>query len=119
MMRVFRPTSPMNMGAWILSAAAPTAIATGLFLNRAGLAGASWRGHGYISGVFGAALATYTGVLVSNTAIPVWQESRRWMPVLFAASGVATAGSVIDIAYHGKAGRRIVWLFGTAGRIAE
>ena len=39
MLRVFRPTSPMNMGAWILSGAAPTAIATGLFLNRRGLPG--------------------------------------------------------------------------------
>ena len=39
MMRVFRPTSPMNMGAWILSGAAPTAIATGLFINRGGSAG--------------------------------------------------------------------------------
>ena len=119
MLRVFRPTSPMNMGSWILSAAAPSAIATGLFLNRPGWLGVVGEVSGYISGVFGAALATYTGVLVSNTAIPVWQESRRWMPVLFAGSGVATAGSVIDIAYRGTAGRRIAWIFGTAGRVAE
>ena len=81
MMRVFRPTSPMNMGAWILGGAAPTAIATGLFINRGGLLGLIGEVTGYLSGVFGAALATYTGVLVSNSAIPVWQEARRWMPV--------------------------------------
>ena len=40
MMRVFRPTSPMNMGVWILSGAAPTAIATGLRVN-----GHDRRGH--------------------------------------------------------------------------
>src|SRR5215471_9717963 len=34
MVRVFRPTSPMNIGVWILSGVAPTAITTGLFLNR-------------------------------------------------------------------------------------
>jgi formate-dependent nitrite reductase membrane component NrfD len=119
MVRVFRPTSPMNVGAWILSGAAPSAIATGLFLNAPGLLGRIGEVCGYISGIFGAALATYTGVLVSSTAIPVWQESRRWMPVLFAASGAATVGSIIDMVYDRKAGRRIAWMFGTAGRLAE
>jgi hypothetical protein len=119
MLRVFRLTSPMNMGAWILSGAAPSAIATGLFLNRRGWLGVVGEVAGYVSGIFGAALATYTGVLVSNTAVPIWQESRRWMPVLFAASGAATAGSVIDMAYRDKAGRGIVQVFGTAGRVAE
>jgi hypothetical protein len=119
MLRVFRPTSPMNVGAWILSGAAPSAIATGLFLNSPGILGTIGEMCGYISGIFGAALATYTGVLVSNTAIPVWQEPRRWMPVLFAASGAATAGSIIDITYHGRAGRGIGPVFGAIGRVAE
>ena len=119
MLRVFRPTSPMNMGAWILSGAAPTAIATGLFLNRRGLPGKIGDVSGYLSGVFGAALATYTGVLVSNTAIPVWQESRRWLPILFAASGAATAGSIIEMVDTGKAGSSVGRVFGAAGRIAE
>src|SRR5581483_4524069 len=72
MMRVFRPTSPMNLGTWILGAAAPAALATGLFINRGGFLGAAGEVAGYISGVFGAALAGYTGVVVSNTAVPVW-----------------------------------------------
>src|ERR1051325_8624248 len=77
MMRVFRPTSPMNMGVWILSGAAPTAILTVLFLNRGGWLGKIGRWSGYVSGIFGAALAGYTGVLVANTAIPIWQQSGR------------------------------------------
>jgi formate-dependent nitrite reductase membrane component NrfD len=72
MLRVFRPTSPMNLGAWILAGAAPTAIATALFINRRGLLGWLGESAGYASGVFGAALATYTGVLVANSAVPVW-----------------------------------------------
>ncbi len=119
MLRVFRPTSPMNMGAWILSAAAPTAMATALLVNAPGRLGVIGEICGYLSGVFGAMLATYTGVLVSNTAIPVWQDTGRWMPVLFAASGAATAGSIIDFFPTGKAGRNVGLMFGTAARIAE
>ena len=119
MMRVFRPTSPMNMGVWILGGAAPTAISTGLLINRDGLPGVIGEITGYLSGIFGAALAGYTGVLVSNSAIPVWQESRRWMPVLFVASSAASAASVIDIISPGRRALRFTRIFGTAGRCAE
>ena len=119
MMRVFRPTSPMNMGVWILSGAAPTAIGAGLLVNRSGLAGAIGEVAGYLSGIFGAALAGYTGVLVSNSAIPIWQESRRWLPVMFLASSASAAASVIDIVSQQEGTRLVTQLFGTAGRIAE
>lgn len=119
MMRVFRPTSPMNMGSWILGGAAPTAIATGLFINRGGLLGALGEATGYASGVFGAALAGYTGVLVSNTAIPVWQAARRWMPVLFVGSAMASAASILDLFYEEERANRITFTFGTAGRLLE
>jgi formate-dependent nitrite reductase membrane component NrfD len=119
MMRVFRPTSPMNMGTWILGAAAPSAIATGLFLNRGGVLGLIGEVAGYISGLFGAALAGYTGVLISNTAIPVWQASRHWMPVLFVSSSASAAASVLDIFEESRATRRVAQIFGTAGRVAE
>lgn len=119
MLRVFRPTSPMNMGTWILSAAAPSGIMTGLLLNRPGFLGKVGEVTGYISGVFGAALACYTGVLVSNTAVPVWHESRRWMPVLFGSSGAAAAVSLMDLFYDNEEGCRVTRKFGTAARIAE
>ena len=119
MMRVFRPTSPMNMGVWILAGAAPSAIATGLLLNRPGILGRIGGACGYISGVFGAALAGYTGVLVANTAVPVWQESRRWLPVLFLASSAASAAAIIDVFTGDQPSGRVTRIFGTAGRIAE
>ena len=119
MVRVFRPTSPMNIGSWILGVAAPTAISTGLFINRGGLLGAAGEVTGYISGVFGAALAGYTGVLVSNSAIPVWQASRRWMPVLFAASAMTTAASALDLFYENDRANRITRAFGNTGRVLE
>ena len=119
MMRVFRPTSPMNMGTWILGAAAPSAIATGLFLNRGGILGLIGEAAGYISGLFGAALAGYTGVLVSNTAIPIWQASRHWMPVLFMGSSASAAASVIQIFGDSEAALQVARFFGTAGRVTE
>jgi len=119
MMRVFRPTSPMNMGAWILAGAAPTAIVTGLFINRPGVLGWIGEAAGYASGFWGAGLSCYTGVLVAGSAIPVWQEARRWMPVLFAASAATTAASILDLFYEGREARRITRVFGTVGRCIE
>lgn len=119
MMRVFRPTSPMNMGVWILGGAAPTAITTGLLINRRGRAGRAGEVTGYFSGIFGAALAGYTGVLVCNSAIPIWQEARRWVPPMFIASSSAAAASVIDIISDDPCARPITAIFGTAGRAAE
>ena len=119
MMRVFRPTSPMNMGTWILSGAAPTAIFTAVFINSRGFAGTVAEFTGYLSGVFGAALAGYTGVLESNSAIPIWQEARRWMPVLFIASSASSAASVIDILSDQQPSRVFARIFGTAARLTE
>src|SRR5439155_14510285 len=79
MMRVFKVTSPMNLGSWILLATGATAaVATahetlGLF-DRVGRAA---RG---LSALLGLPLATYTAALVSNTAVPVWHEARRELP---------------------------------------
>jgi formate-dependent nitrite reductase membrane component NrfD len=119
MMRVFRPTSPMNMGVWILSGAAPTAIVAGLLANRRGWLGVLGEVAGYLSGIFGVGLAGYTGVLVSNTAVPVWQPARRWVPVMFMASSAASAASVIDVFAGDPRTHALTRIFGTAGRVAE
>lgn len=119
MLRVFRPTSPMNVGTWILSGAAPTASTAGLLLRRAGFLRWMGEGFGFASGVFGLGLATYTGVLVGNTAIPLWQSSRRILPLLFGASAVASAGSLLELLSESPQERRITRTFGTIGRAAE
>ena len=120
MMRVFRPTSPMNMGVWILSGTAPMAITAGLFLRRrAGFLRLIGESSGLGSGVFGLGLATYTGVLVGNSAIPVWETSRRILPILFGASAVASAASLLDLFSDDPRERRIIYTFGTAGKVAE
>lgn len=119
MLRVFRPTSPMNMGAWILSTVSPSAIAAAMFGKRGGLLGMFGEVSGVASGLSGLALSTYTGVLVANSAVPVWQESRSLLPILFGASAMASAGSLFDLAFEDPAARRVTYTFGTLGRVAE
>ncbi len=93
MLRVFKPTSPLSVGTWILSPFATFAAATaasevtGLF-RRAGDA------SGVAAAVIGPALGTYTAVLFSNTAVPTWHEAHRELPVLFAGSAAAAGGGM-------------------------
>lgn len=119
MLRVFRPTSPMNMGAWILSGAGATSTGALLLRTRPGSFGMLGGACGYIAGVFGAGLATYTGVLVANTAVPVWQESRRMLPVLFGASAMSSLGSVFALFVQDPQERALAKAFGVAGQAAE
>jgi hypothetical protein len=91
MLRVFKPTSPLSVGSWILSpfAAFATATAateiTGRFRRLGDATGVG-------AAVVGPALATYTAVLFSNTAVPTWHEAHRHLPVLFGSSAAAAGG---------------------------
>ena len=46
-----------------------------------------------MAGLAGPPLATYTGVLLADTAVPVWHEARHELPWLFGASAAASAGA--------------------------
>lgn len=119
MLRVFRPTSPMNVGAWILTGTGATAFTTLALSRTRGLLGAAGECSGYLAGVLGMGLASYTGVLVGNSVIPVWQESRKVLPLLFAASGMTSTASLLEILREDRTSRRVTYVFGLAGRIAE
>ena len=88
MMRVFRPTSPMNMGTWILSIASASGGLSLLRPNRALSA---------VAAASGSMLATYTAVLLGNTAIPLWHRTRRVLPLYFAASSAASLACVLEL----------------------
>jgi hypothetical protein len=92
MLRVFKPTSPMSIGTWILSGfgASITAAAASESLEVARPLG--FAAHAG-SAMLGPALATYTAVLVSDTAIPAWHRGRREMPFVFAGGSAASAGA--------------------------
>ncbi len=89
MLRVFKLSSPMNVGAWLLLAnGGATSLAAGLnLLDRRRRGGAPE----LAAAALGAPLATYTAALVTHSAIPAWSESRREMPFVFAASATASA----------------------------
>ena len=120
MLRVFRPTSAMNMGAWLLAIAPTAAVTAGLFArSEYGLLRSIGEKSGYVAGIFGIGLATYTGVLVAESAIPFWQNSRRGLPLLFGASAVASAGSMFDLLPVQGRGAGVARIYGIAGRVAE
>jgi hypothetical protein len=64
-------------------------------------------------------LATYTAVLLSNSAVPVWFAARRTLPLLFGVSSAASLVSVFDLMPLGDRERTIVRRFGIAGRVGE
>jgi len=98
MLRVAKPTSPMSMGTWIFSAfsaaagvAAAGEIAPGSvrrFLAPLGTAGQ------YAAAATAPALATYTAVLLADTATPSWHEAYPDLPFLFAGSALASGAAV-------------------------
>src|SRR5919202_3481917 len=96
MLRVFKPTSPMSVGTWVLSAFGST---TGLAAahDLLGLFPRLGRFAEALSALLGLPLATYTAVLVSDTSVPVWHEARRDLPLVFAASSAASAGAAAMI----------------------
>jgi DMSO reductase anchor subunit len=96
MLRVFKPTSPMSVGTWILSVYGPSiGVAAGWQLlgrpgRRAGVPAQS------LAAVTGPLVSTYTAALIANTAVPVWHDARRELPFLFASSSAAAAGGALS-----------------------
>lgn len=119
MLRVFRPTSPLSVGSWVLATMTPAALLGALAPNGEGIAGALGDAAETAAAVLGIPLATYTSVLLSNTAVPVWQESRRALPWLFVASAASGAAGLLELAPATEPERRVVRAFGLAGRIGE
>jgi len=92
MLRVFKVTSPMNVGAWILFLNGG-ASNTAAVLELLGILRPVKLMAELVAALFGPPLATYTGVLVADTAVPVWHEARQELPWLFGASAAASAGA--------------------------
>ncbi|HWG60507.1 MAG TPA: NrfD/PsrC family molybdoenzyme membrane anchor subunit [Streptosporangiaceae bacterium] len=119
MLRVFKPTSPMSVGSWLLTtygsaaAAAAACTVTGWVPKVGALATAG-------AALVGPGVATYTAVLLSDTSIPAWHEGYREMPYLFAGSAASAAGGMgmlaVPTARSGPAARLAV--IGAATEIA-
>lgn len=96
MLRVFKPTSPLSVGSWILAPFASLASVAAAS-EMTGIAPKVGRAAGVGAAALGPPLATYTAALICNTAVPAWHEAFREMPFLFAGSASAAAGGVAMI----------------------
>jgi formate-dependent nitrite reductase membrane component NrfD len=67
----------------------------------------------------GLPLCSYTGVLVANTAVPIWQGTRRSLPILFAASGAAGAASLLELWPPGGVADDAVHTLSVTGKALE
>lgn len=122
MLRVAKPTSPMSVGTWILSAYGPLAglaaaaevvgllpgggpvpvraalATTGRAVRRhdglLGLAERAGRPAGLAAALVAPAVASYTAVLLSDTATPTWHEAHRELPFVFVGSAAAASGGM-------------------------
>jgi hypothetical protein len=101
MLRVAKPTSPMSVGTWVLTAFGPgvgAAAVTELVPARwrrswpARLLRALSRPAGLVSAATAPGVASYTSVLLSQTAVPAWNEVRDELPFVFAGSAAASGG---------------------------
>jgi hypothetical protein len=96
MFRVFKVTSPMSVGSWILGVSGG-ATATAALLEATGRLKPVRVLAEVVSAIAGGPLSVYTGTLLSNTAIPAWHEARRELPFLFGSSATASAGAAAAI----------------------
>ncbi|MFC7640325.1 NrfD/PsrC family molybdoenzyme membrane anchor subunit [Streptosporangium lutulentum] len=114
MLRVFKLTSPMSVGSWILAAhsglttiAAASAVAAALPSAAAKVVAVLPAASAPVRAlptagdaatlaiaVTGPLMATYTAVLLADTAVPAWHEAHRELPFLFAGSALASAGAM-------------------------
>lgn len=93
MLRVFKPSSPMSVGSWILAVYGPQAgvaaasAVTGL-LPRVG------RIATFGAALTGPAVASYTAALMADTAVPTWHDGHREMPFVFVGSACTAAAGL-------------------------
>jgi formate-dependent nitrite reductase membrane component NrfD len=112
MLRVFRSRSPMSVGSWILAITPPCAGAAAIVGDPV---------SSLVAGMLGIPLSGYTAVLLSNTAIPLWQKARISMPLLFIGSAMTSAAQLLKLlpVKLPPQAHRAINTFGIAGSIAE
>ena len=97
MLRVAKPTSPMSVGSWVLAAFGTATGAAVVLRSRAAQA---------VAAALAPVLATYTAVLVADTAVPAWHEARHDLPFVFAGGALASSGGLAMLIAPHPAARR-------------
>lgn len=121
MLRVFRPTSAMSVGSWVLAGAASATLGSAVLAERRGALGRLGDFAGYVAALLGMPLSGYTAVLLGTTAVPVWQAARRSLPHLFigtSVSGLASLFGLLPVALSPRE-EKIVERFGAVGKVVD
>jgi formate-dependent nitrite reductase membrane component NrfD len=116
MLRVIKLQSPMSVGVWLL-VTFNTAVDAASLLRAAGDASerrvlraaikAAADAAEITGALLGGAVATYTGVLVGVSTVPVWARNVRLLPFHFGASGFAAASCALELVHDDPALHRI------------
>jgi hypothetical protein len=103
MLRVVKPTSPMSIGTWIITAFGPGSGLAAVDELMPGRLRRSLLGRlvhrlarpaGMSAALVAPGLASYTAVLLAHTAVPAWNEARRLLPFVFTGSAAASSGGL-------------------------
>lgn len=103
MLRVAKPSSPMSVGTWILVAYGPGAGLAGVAELMPRALRGTWLGKlvawtarpaGLSAAATAPGVASYTAVLLSQTAVPAWREAHPYLPFVFTGSAAASAGGL-------------------------
>lgn len=93
MLRIFRPTSPMSIGSYVLTSFG--------FFSLLALAGQllDWRwlavSCGVAASVIGILMACYPAALLSATSTPLWSAAPRLLAIRFGAASMASGAAIL------------------------
>jgi formate-dependent nitrite reductase membrane component NrfD len=108
MLRIFRATSPMSIGTWVLMAFSAASGATALFDALPGRwARTAARVAQVPAAATGAGLATYTAALLSATSTPLWSAAPRALAARFAGSSFAAGAAALSLGEHRRGNARL------------
>jgi hypothetical protein len=99
-LRIFRTTSAMSIGSYILTAFGTASLVTavGEALRRHPAAACAAHIAQLPAAAAGAGMLSYTGALLSSTSIPLWASESPLLAARFAASGMAAGAAALSIA---------------------
>lgn len=133
MMRTVKVTSPMSLGTWVLSGFGTISGVLGaieldrMMGEKIPLGALRTLVHGMetplavAQAALGPALASYTGALLADTAVPTWAASRDHLSYLFVSSAsLATGGAAMVTTPVAEAGPgRTLAVAGVAGELVS
>lgn len=103
MLRIFRSTSPMSIGTYLLTVFGLTSGITAAGQALGNVAGFRWlkpvaKVAQVPAALTGAGISTYTAALISSTSTPLWAAAPKLLAARFACSSVATAAAALSLA---------------------